>query len=263
MAASDRDTSFAAWVVAVLTEAYRRSEDSETKIAWVARLVIALGLAVVPNAVAELTRVDVPPVLRVAPVLAYLMLYAPYEVWRKERVKLTRMQENAEARFTVAADVRSYGKDRKRVASLRVTNSGSDQIKNCTGRLVSVTAIKGDNRKTNASVAMYLGWSVGDGGGKFMTFQSEALLDVAVMEKPYRGKTFIYGVPDGRGVNLNTMLKEPNSYILRIEVAAENSARVVADYLYSVEPMGQFAQDDGMGGQTDVALPTPQFRRIS
>src|SRR5688572_5229883 len=99
--AADRDTSFAAWLVAVLTETYQRSKDTETKVAWIARLMIAVGLFVVPNVAAMLGDGNVPRWLRVLPALAYLVLYAPYAVWRKERVKVSQLQERSEPRLTV------------------------------------------------------------------------------------------------------------------------------------------------------------------
>jgi hypothetical protein len=263
MSAAERDTSFTAWVVAVLTETYQRSKDTETKVAWISRLVIAVGLFVVPNVAAMLGDGKFPRSLRVLPALAYLMLYAPYAVWRKERLKVSQLQERAEPSLTVTTDVRGYGKSRKLVASLKVSNNGTGQIRNCTGRLMSLIGVKGDDRKSDTSAAMYLNWSTGDGGGKYLTFQSEAHLDVVVMEKPYQGKMFIHGVDDGKSPNLNVTLKEPRSYILRIEVAAENSAPVVADYLCSVEPLGQFAHRDGDGGFDDtIALPALNFRRL-
>ena len=94
----------------------------------------------------------------------------------------------------MTAEVRSFTKDRRRVASLKVTNSGTEHIRKCTGRLISVTSIKGLEQTVNPSSAMYLRWSQGDGGGKHLTFAGEAHLDVVVMEKPYTGKMLVMRV---------------------------------------------------------------------
>jgi|RhiMethySRZTD1v2_1073278.scaffolds.fasta_scaffold00407_30 hypothetical protein len=71
MSASDRDTSFSEWLVAVGTETFRRSKDTETKLAWGARLLIAAGVVLVPNVLAAFSETRVPIVLRVVPVIAY------------------------------------------------------------------------------------------------------------------------------------------------------------------------------------------------
>jgi hypothetical protein len=109
---------------------------------------------------------------------------------------------------------------------------------------------------------MYLRWALGDGGGKYNTFQSEAYLDVFQIEKPYQGGLVMVGAPSDYETHLQAAIPETDRCIFRIELAAENCARVVLDFIGYVEPLGQHAPRDGYGDFPDTSLPMIEFRLI-
>jgi hypothetical protein len=200
--------------------------------------------------------------------LVYNISQAPSALHDVERTKAavaqTRVRElesRLKPTIVVSCLVRDYG-SHKRVAAVHVQNDGTEQLRNCTGRINKIDALVGDTRLPIGSASMYVSWSLGDGGGKFNTFQSEGVLDIVVIEQPYMGQAFVNGVVDG-GERLRARLQEPNRYIVTVEVAAENCARVVQECLFYVDPIGQHAKPDRAGGQTTVELPDIVFELVS
>jgi hypothetical protein len=112
-------------------------------------------------------------------------------------------------------------------ACLEATNLGEERVKACTGYLFSIeieTDSHGPHREADKHPT-YLQWSSKDGGGKEVTFTTQAALDVAELS----GKVFPLVVLDSEQRS-QYRLVGGYSYLLDVEVSSENAGRVRRRY---------------------------------
>jgi hypothetical protein len=112
-------------------------------------------------------------------------------------------------------------------ACLQVTNLDHEKVRGCTGYLFSVeieTDSHGPQLETDKH-STYLQWSSKDGGGKELTFSTQAVLDVAELCGPVFPLVVLQS--DQRS---QYRLVGGFSYLLDIEIASENAGSIRDKY---------------------------------
>lgn len=188
-----------------------------------------------------------------------VLLWAPYRVWQDENRRANKAEARLKPCLTVEGDV--VNQDGK-TAVVRVTNSGAETIRNCTGLLKKIFVEIDGRLEPIPKATVYLQWASRHGGiGKMaVDFPREAELDVAAFPVGYLGGFTLVAFDDRlRG---QYGLPERSVYVFEIEIAAENSVAFCHRYRMRISPLRQWGKQDEYGQPIEQPPPDVTFERI-
>jgi hypothetical protein len=181
--------------------------------------------------------------LTLAPIAILVMLVvliAPYQLWKRESGRANKAENKLKPRISAVGLIVGEEDDigRESIACVRVTNLGSEPIRNCTGYLKAVFKnYDGRLEKDNYTPSLYFPWSRrhDSKGNRELTFNGEADLDIVIFTRTFSGGPRLATLSDEKPSNWY-WLEEP-SYVYDIEIAAENCGPVRQMYQLTTHPI--------------------------
>jgi len=242
-----------------LSEALPRWEKGEALLSYAAPLAVKgliwlLGFAAIPAFALQMWLI-----VAAVPLTLMLFVWAPFRVWQEENTRANKAEARLKPCLTVEGDV--VNQDGK-TAVVRVTNSGAETIRNCTGLLKKIFVEIDGRLEPLPKATVYLQWTARHGGiGKMaVDFAREAELDVAAFPVGYLGGFTLVAFDDR--VRGQYGLPERSVYVFEIEIAAENSVAFCHRYRMRISPLRQWGKQDEYGQPIEQPPPDVTFERI-